>query len=711
MPKKFLTPILCVLFLAALDPAEPKAADQELALDSIRVTAQKREEDVQEIPASINVIGERAIEEKGIRQFQDLHTLVPNMTITSSGGGATYTYMGIRGRVNSSGGDIDPTVTVMLDGVPFDDFYSVSSLPLFDIERIEVLRGPQSTLYGLNSEAGVINIITNKPGPEPRARFGLTMGSGRNSDISWGVQGSVSAPVVQDRLSVGLSFSGSQDGSYIKNNLRDDDYGESRRSGVRFSTVLTPNEAFEATLNVGYSQLSANNGYLALPIDASAAGNIDWPGFGKWEVYIDYPEYSKVNNFTSDLTMRLKTGPADIVSITGWRRTDQRYGTDFDLGSQAFGPFGMYGVVDSRYRTFIQELRVMSPEDRASSLEWLLGLFYRDSRREGNMAGGSTLDGVPVSYQPMVESILDLRDFAVFGQATYRILDDRLGLTLGLRQEWTRRKLTDRLYFVGERLEKKDSQFIPKFSIDYRLTPDNMIYATVAKGWRPGSYYNVWVPQVFPFPSSDEIKFEKETSWTYEIGSKNTFFDNKFMINISTFYTKYNGYQDQYIVDMWTSYFYNVGKAEVYGLEIESIAELNDYISVNLGFGYIKPTYKEYKDLSGEYSGNIIAGVARFNANLGLNFRFLDGFYIAPEVRIKGKTYWDRTNLYSQNTYSTLHLRLGYVAEHWELYLFGDNLTNKYALQKGLPMAVSTDMKYGVPTKPLQVGLGFNFYY
>jgi iron complex outermembrane receptor protein len=541
------------------------------------------------------------------------------------------------------------------------------------------------------------------------------MGSGRNSDISWGVQGSVSAPIVQDRLSVGLSFSGSQDGSYIKNNLRDDDYGESRSSGVRFSTVLTPSEAFEATLNVGYSQLSANNGYLNLPVDAAAAADYGWPGFKKWEVYVDYPEKSKINNFTSDLTMRLKTGPVDIVSVTGWRKTDQKFGTDFDY---TLAQYGSYGTVDASYSTFIQELRFMSPEDNDSSFEWLLGLFYRDSERIGRLGMGVTDygDPMPGTFMQLVDTTLNLRDFAVFGQATYRVMDDRLGLTLGMRQEWTRRELTDRLYFVGEKIEKKDSQFIPKFSIDYRLTPENMIYATVSKGWRPGAVYNMSV-YMGPLPAPDDAKFERETSWTYEIGTKNSFLNNKLGINLAAFYTKYSGYQDQFVVAQLYSFVRNAGQAEVYGLELEGQAEFTDNIGASFGLGILRPRYKAYRDTdqSGnvlDYSGKTITGVPGFNANLGLDFRFLDGFYVSPEVRLTGKTYWDRANQYSQKAISTLHLRVGYAAEHWELYLYGNNLTNKYALTKVASSNFTTGAyNFGIPTKPLEVGLGFNFYY
>ncbi|MDR0548836.1 MAG: TonB-dependent receptor [Deltaproteobacteria bacterium] len=713
MLRKILPIFLCSLLTVTAIPAAAQVNDgqQRVVLEPIRVTAQKREENIQEISVAVSVISERGIEEKGIKQFQDLSAIAPNLYITTSGGAATYTYVGIRGRTNnSSGGDIDPTVTVMLDGVPYDDFLSLASIPMFDIERVEVLRGPQSTLYGFNSEAGVINIISKKPGRVPRANFNLTYRDGQRSDGSWSVQGGVSAPIIQDKLAIGLSFSGIQDGSYIKNLARPDkDFASEKRSGLRFSAVLTPNDSFEAVLNFGYTQVRSKNAYLALPVNEEAAKELLWPTYKKWEVYNDFDDYAKIDNYTGDLKLTFKTDYVDIVSITGFRKSDQIFDSDMDFSyAPLMGGFGAHGLAKIISKTFVQELRFLSPEDKNSSLTWLLGLFYRNSVREGDMSNGLTFNGQAVPpMMTLIDSTLKLVDMAIFGQGTYRVLDDKLGFTLGVRQEWTNRELTDRINMPGLKPTKTDSQFLPKFSLDYRLTPDNMIYATVVKGWRPGGFYNMETP--YSFESLDTTKFNRETSWTYEIGSKNAFLDNNLFLNLALFYTKYKGYQDLAQLSLWGAHFVNAGTAEVYGFELDGQMDINDIISANFSFGYLKPKYKSYKTLTGDFSGNVISGVPKYNGAIGVNFKFLDGFYIYPEARFRGKTYWDRANLYSQNAFTTLHLRAGYITEHWELYLFGNNLTNKYAFTQAMNMG--TGEKFGPAIRPLEIGMGFNFSY
>jgi iron complex outermembrane receptor protein len=710
MLKRFTATLVFAAIIALFCPFPSFGQTDETAIDPIKVTAQKREENVQEIPMSVDVINSRTIEEKGIRDFQELDRSVPNLVINTSGKG-TYSYFGIRGRVNDTS-DMDPTITVVVDGVAYNDFFTVTSLPLFDLERVEVLRGPQSTLYGMNSEAGVINIVTRKPGSEPRAWVGLTFGDGSSSNPSWSVRGSFSAPIVKDILAIGLAYSGINSGGYLHNIAENGGDAKSKENAIRLTTVLTPSNSFDATLNIAYSQVRANNGYIYLPATEEASKAIGLSGFEKYTINNDYLGYAKINNFSTDLTMRLKTGSVDLVSVTAWRRAHQHYYTDFDMGDpQGMGlppGFGMAGTAENTVTTFLQELRVMSPQDRSSPLTWLFGAFYTSSQRDAMFKTGLNFTG-QYELTPAMYNTLDMWDFAFFGQATYRVLDERLGFTIGARQEWTSRNLKDHLYLVGEKLEKKDSQFLPKFSIDYRITPDNLVYATVAMGWRPGGYYNFYFPSGGPALPKDELKYNKETSWTYELGSKNTFLDGRLKVNLAAFVSEYRDYLDVYSLSSMSQILKNAGRASIKGLELETEVEINEYISVHFDLGLLNAKYKTYHDDGGnDFSGKKISGVPNFTANAGLKISFLESFYISPEVRFKGRTYWDRANEYNEESFATLHLRAGYESNNWEVYLYGDNLTKEYAFNRGL---IQSGNLYGAPISPLQIGLGVNFHF
>jgi len=192
-----------LLGLALAQPCWAEEGDDTVVLETVKVTAQKREENVQEVPGSVSVLSGMDLEEARVMDLSRLHEISPNFYYGTTGQG-TYTYLGMRGRINNSV-DVDPTVTIFVDGVPYDDFYSMDGAMLFDVERVEVLRGPQSTLYGMNSIGGVVNIITRQPGDDPHASVGTEISGGPDRDMSTLVRGAVSGPVVDGVLSMGVA--------------------------------------------------------------------------------------------------------------------------------------------------------------------------------------------------------------------------------------------------------------------------------------------------------------------------------------------------------------------------------------------------------------------------------------------------------------------------------------------------------------------------
>ncbi|MDR3175025.1 MAG: TonB-dependent receptor [Desulfovibrio sp.] len=701
---------------AAEPPAQPSPA---YTMPTVTVTAQKREENVQEVPASVGVIDDRAIEERNIREFRDLSGMSPNLNITTAGGPVTYTYLGMRGRINSNS-DMDPTVTVVVDGVPYDDYFTMSALPLFDIERVEVLRGPQSTMYGMNSEAGVINIVTKQPGKTLRALLGANIGTGfGRAKEGGGVRGSLSGPVVEDVLSLGLAFNAVRGGSYI-DNMSDSGpsrLGETNTGAFRLSAAFTPSDIFDARLNFGYSRIEAENGYIGLPIDNATARAIGQDRREKWRADIDFDEDGHVETLYGDLHMRLKTSLADVVSVTSLRHAEQKFETDFDLGG-VVSPYyppgtGMAGIMENKMHSFTQELRVQSPKDGDSPFEWLAGAFYHNFEREMDASNPMTMFGtiVPGSDVPMMKGTLAGNSFALFGQGTYRLFDKKLGLTVGLRHEWTEREFEDDLYFTDGKIRESDTQLLPRFSVDYRITPENMVYASAAMGWRPGGVLNTVVPMPAygVNPTKDDLRYDKETSWTYELGTKNEFFDKRLTLNAAVFYSVYSDYQDRYMQGPYETYLRNAGEARMAGFEVEAQARIADSLTADLAFGYVHARYETYTDEWGnDFSGNTVAAVPEFNGSLAVKYSFLDGFYVRPEVRLTGATYWDRTNEHKQDPYATLHARIGYAADNWEIYVYGDNLTNEYAFTMAQPFNYGDNSLFGAPIRPLEIGVGFN---
>jgi iron complex outermembrane receptor protein len=691
---------------------------QPVTMPTITVTAQKRAEDVQQVPSSVGVISSQDIEQRRLTTFSDLGNAVPNLKIGDAGPG-TYSYFGIRGRINGSM-DVDPTVTVLVDGVPYDDFFTVSGLPLFDVERIEVLRGPQSTMYGINSAAGVINVVTKKPGNIPYLSFGMEGNGGYRSNMGGNIRGSVGGPLIEDKLSMGFSFVGDRTGGYVTNNFNDNSLGGSETFAGRISTVFTPTHNFDATLNFGAYRINTDSGYLTLPTTSAAAAVIG-QSKRRWEADYNEEGDGKINSVFGDLSLHLETSFADLYSITALRRADQKFTTERDgtsyNGVTTYTPMltmdplqtNMDGTIDNESLSYSQEFRIQSLADSGSPLEWLLGFsfhgFSRDLKGTVNRNDGFT----PPDFV-MMDNTLDGSSYAIFGQATYRLLDDKLGFTLGLRQEWTEREVkvhdSNTIAALGrDSLSANDRMFLPKFGIDYRITPEAMIYASVAKGWRTGG---VTSNVNFVTPVEDS-KYDAETSWTYEIGAKTEWFNKRLLINVAGFLTDYKDYQDEIMTDPTIGgYLSNSGKTRISGIEVEAVGRITEDLTATVDFGYLHARYRDYETYGADYSGNSVVTVPEFTLGASLQYNFLDGFYVRPGVRVIGKTYWDRANTQTQNPYATLNLRAGYHGENFEVYIYGENLTNKYAFSHAAEGMWGPDHYYGTPIKPLQIGMGFN---
>lgn len=688
---------MAALLCAAIVISSPGMAQEQkkqYRLEVVKVSAQKYEENVQDVPMSVGVLNDVVLEESGVNDILNLHKIVPNLYISTAGGSGTFTFMGIRGRTNS-GRDIDPTVTVLVDGVPYDDFYTVGNNLLFDVERVEVLRGPQSTLYGLNSEAGVINLITKKPTDTMRITAYGEVGYGPDWDGTYTLGGSISGPIKEGVLKGGLSLMQSGQEGYIYNSYNSDRYNRDKKTGLSGTLSWTPTKAWDISGGLAYSKADENNGHVKVPYDEAAAAALpDGQSYGEWKTNIDHEGNTDVETWAPHLKILYQLDSVEFTSVTAYRNSSQQQDFDIDLTSQPNG----YGYAKGKFKTLTQELRVQSTTGDQDDYKWLTGYFFHDFDRKQLLAMGAP--PVPYTFMPFIDSRLQGNSHAVFGQGTYRFLDKKLGLTLGLRQEWTNRELNEELGYYDE-TTADDSQFLPKFAVDYRLTPEHMIYASVTQGWRSGGLNNMST-------APSELRFKKETCWAYEIGAKTRWLDDQVLFNASAFYTEYNDYQDLVRSGPLVAYLSNVPKVRMYGFETELQAQMLDSLFLIANLGYVNAKYVDFPDATaGDYDGNTVANVPDFNANLALKYVFLENFYIRPEVQGVGSIYWDRANTRKQGSYALLNLRAGYSKDNYDIYVFGENLTNHYAFQHANDFIRNGEL-YGTPITPMRVGVGIS---
>ncbi len=672
-------------------PELTRADSNEVLLEPVNVTAQKREEDVQQVPIAVGVLDDVKLEESRINEISDLHRITPGLYMSNTGGASLTSYVGIRGRINGPT-DIDPTVAVIVDGVPYDDTFSIGANLLYDVERVEVLRGPQNTLYGVNSVAGVINVVTRQPGETPFYSASAEGGMGPEFDGSWKLSGSANGPLIADKLYGGLALMGKGQGGYIKNRHTDDLYNSETLSGARGTLVWTPTDSLKLTAGLAFSDVDGTGGCILLPLDKAAATRAGQK-YEKWKIDVDDEGSNQVQSLAPNLKINYDAGFADLISISTYRKSTQDVSYDFDLSSASL----LIGESEATTETWSQELRVQSKDENNSHFQWVAGYFHNAFTRNQNMGIGAPSASIPLMLDAELRGYSD----ALFAQSTYRMLGDKLGITLGGRQEWTNRQVHDATGKNYDDAEMNDSQFLPRIAVDYRFSPDIMAYTSVAQGWRSGGFNHLNT-------AAGRLRFKKETSWTYEVGAKTRFLDGRLTLNASAYHSEYSDYQDRLQTGAITFYLGNAKKVEMNGMEVEMEALLTDNLLFSGSLGYVNAEYTDYEDDANDYSGKTVVMVPDFDMNLALKYTFLDHYYIRPEVQVVGKIYWDRLNTKSQNPYCLLNLRAGYAKDNWEIYAFGENLTNEYEFTTATDFFGDGNL-YGNPITPMRFGLGVNF--
>ena len=566
---------------------------QERMLEEVIVTAQKRAESSQDIPMALSAISAETIENLGITQTQDLTKLAPSLTLAvgNSKQNSSFSLRGVGTQVFSVG--VEQSVAVIIDDVStVQAGQSISNL--VDIERIEVLRGPQSTLFGKSASAGVLSIITKRPAEELEGSIELTL-TDENSER---VLGSISGPIT-DSLGYRLTGHWSDQDGFVDNLTIGEDVNDVESKGFRGKLQWDISDSVEAMLTVYYSEDESTccaATWLELDPDARVLGFVPGevaPGITPSDDNLDFrsedgPDDDTENSGAS-LRFSAELGEFNLVSITAGDEWEYNNGYDVDLSNvdvQGFftGGAASGGILqNSETKTdfFSQEFRLTSPS--YDKYDYVVGLYYADADTDRSFVRNSPL-AANWAGNAGTES------FAVFGQGNWRF-SEALTLTAGLR--WNDEEIT--ADFVNDAVDPdtelkakdSDSVWVGNVSLQYFLMEDAMLYARYAEGYKG---------QAFDIGSNfDEFKAENpaepETSDSFEVGFKSMLLENRLQLNVTAFYTEYENYQAQSLILDDTgaaiSTLNNVGELETKGVELESTALVGDNLTLNFNVAYI----------------------------------------------------------------------------------------------------------------------------
>ncbi|MET0310313.1 MAG: TonB-dependent receptor [Sphingomonas sp.] len=579
---------------SAVDPAQAPAGEQVATGDGeIVVTAQKREERVQDIPLAVQVVSGKALESQGIREFSELTRAAPSLVVRGAEHpvNASVSIRGIGTFAFSP--SVEPSVAVQIDDVPVQ-FLARAFADLSDIERIEVLRGPQSTLYGRSASAGLLNIVTQGPSATLSGRIGGLV----TTDEEYQIQGALSGPISP---TLGFRVSGNYD--KFEGNVRNLFNGEKVNgreiTSVRGKLVWDPTDTLNFTAQASYIDGHSTIGrpFIRVSPNARLRGNAAYgPSVFAPGVTFSEDNTDVVNNVTSgtdytdfaqSLRGSLDLGFASVVSITAWDHFKQFDILDQDesavtaLDNRQFGTFNVHA--------FSQEFRLVSPG--SGKLRYTLGLFYSNMNLTRDFTRG------PFFSVARWYATNGTRQYAAFGQVEYDILD---GTTLigGMRAGKGKIDYTfldiaaNNARFAGDNSETYQTY---KAGVQQKLAPDVMAFLTFATGHK-GQAYDIGTGFNLVRQNSGPVK--PETSQDWQLGLKSQFWDRRVTLNLTLFNTDFDNFQAQGIETLadGTSNFRlaNVGKLRTRGVELEGVIHPSRDFNLSGGVTYTDATIRSF---------------------------------------------------------------------------------------------------------------------
>ncbi len=687
---------LSVFPLATVANAREEA-EPGIAIEEIVVSARYRTESLSEVPDSITAFTAAEVERYRIERINRVASLTPNLRFSDDQEVGVSTLV-IRG-VRQNRGTGQPPVSFQVDGVSATNNL-LTTQELFDVERIEVLRGPQGALYGRNAIGGAVLVTTRQPTAEPEYRLRVSAAEGRDYVLATSASGPLAddgsllyraALRVQDR-------EGQLENAFLDNRLVD--FKES--TAGRFRLLYSATDRLTVDIRGQYADQEGGSGYF-MP---ASEGVLPLPPPSP-PIFFGNPVYQIQSNVIGESFVTFSESSVKIDYDLGWSvltsitsYTDVESGNDQDLDQTLVDAINI--LVDDDSQTLAQELRLASMD--GTTLRWMGGVYYFSQDRFRSLA--TTFLGVPV---PPAAQDLSLENFAAFGNLSYD-LSEHLELTLAFRYDIE----TPEDRTQGRR--ETFSELQPKLSLAYDAGDDLLAYLTVGRGFRAGGFNNL-APG-----SSFEPSFDKESLVSYEAGLKASAYGGRLRGGLALYYIDYTDQQFFLFDQTGTQANINIPKSEILGGELEFAAQPADSLELNVGVGFVDSEIKEYRDVAGvlvpgdAIIGSKVPGAPVWTLNLSLQHTLplanATDLVSRLDYEHRGKTYWTLDNVDSQRPYDLLNLSLALTRQRWEARFFVDNLLEEDYIEWffaarfiGLPADIAW------PSQPRQFGLEVSLRY
>lgn len=730
--------VLVLGFTSAAQAAETAEADGIFAdrsgrFEQVTVTAQRRAESAQDVGISLSVLSAKDLTDRGINTVNQLQYAVPSFEATPAFGSGQPEFR-LRGvGFDDYGSNNSSTVGVYLDDVAFPVPASTQGL-FFDLARVEVLRGPQGTLYGRNTTGGAVNFITNRPADHFGAGAKLEYGSYN----AFRGEAYLTGPIA-DTLKFRLAATTEQGGAWQKNRVTGASLGDKDKAAVRGEIEWTPVPAVDLLLEThwGYDKSESNGLYLftplnyAPPLPAIAADTkrsvTGWGGSAAFQGLTGIapdakPFHDSINDGVS-LNAKIDLGVAELTSVTAYEHLRRREYNDWDASAYAYA--GTY--FDTGSNVFSQEFRLSSKDE--GPLHWLAGLYFSNEKlNEGFYSDFWQAFGFDTrtTYNQFVNSI------AGFAQVEYAF-NDQWKLIGGLRGEGEVRKQKGYVtsgvfapstpptgFSAPADKSLSSTPLTGKIELEFKPSDNTLLYASVSEGVKSGGFtsYNV--------PSASAVQaFKPETLWAYEVGFKSSFNDNTLQINGSAFYYDYHNQQVQSAI--WTAAYGAIGaivnarNSHIYGFELEGQWRPVEHLFITQSVGYKTGAFDKF-DSDLDIAASTAASAAVFVNRKGAEVGFPKGSYqgsVAYDIALGGFTLQPAIDYafhdarkplllgptFNIHAYWLANANLTLTPDNgpWEVSLFGRNIFDqKYDLERNFFLG---GINIAAPGTPATIGI------
>lgn len=687
---------------ATLIPSLSSVA-QNAALEEVTVTAQKRQERALEVPISIAALSANAMEQSGIKEVKDLGEMAPNIQISQdSDFSSRITIRGVG--ANSRNIGFDTRVGVYLDGIYLGQSPAVNQ-GLLDLERVEVLRGPQGTLFGKNTVAGAVNLISRKPGNEKALDLGINIGNFNNREVQ--LRGNMP---LSDDTALSLSLNKTDRDGYIKNLYNGDEVnGRDATSG---RVMLRSDLADNLTLNLAADYMTQDRwGFNGEPVTYVFASGYPVEGNDKYEMYQNrtVPEDKELWGTSATVDYDMDNG-FSLKSITAFRSTDMVYGTDVDFTELDLVNTAYHDTYDQ----ITQEFQLTSPAD--SALSYVVGFYYfsQDSDTERYALAGEhagMLGLTPFSTAVAYGGTVDTESFAVFANGNYD-LTDRLNLGFGVRYsletkdvDWAIDGSASGVFNIatGEvKDSRSDRDFSPTISLNYSLDDNNFIYTRASTGIKSGGYNLDFINANQFTGSPEDIEFDTESVLSYELGYKAELLDRRLRLNAALFHSTFDDYQVNQYIELGGGgtalTITNAAEVESKGAELEATYVATDNLQLTAALGLLDARFTHFPgggDNGADATGNDLPYAPEVTASLGVqyyvpvpalaatvllrtDYSYTSERYINPSNNDGFSNGVVDVEFDRMESFDLINARVGLLddADKWEVYLWGRNLAD-----------------------------------